>query len=362
MSFEKHGPGVEPACRMLDLFAGLGAHTFDLTWTDIDGRKQGFRPAQSVEPLRHWIPSLLRSAIQWRQNLIVRPKQAAAALVQLDDLSGAMLECVRNAAFLILMTSVGNHQAWVAVQECGPDFARRLRQGSGADPSASGATRVAGSVNFKRKYAPDFPTVQILEAIPHRTITGGELEALGLVAPEPAPVIRANRGFPDRRTKAWPSYERCLQNAPPAHCGDRPDISRADFTFCLLAIDWGWSLAETCERLLEKSSKARENGEGYARLTVQHAAAAVDRRHGRFEGIWSARSATRTPSQRQERPLEGGCGSGPALGRSRLPDFGKGRELSIPAAEAEGSGQSKGCEHSFVDARVSAEPAIALGG
>ncbi len=31
MSLEKHGPGVEQACRMLDLFAGLGVPTFDLT-------------------------------------------------------------------------------------------------------------------------------------------------------------------------------------------------------------------------------------------------------------------------------------------------------------------------------------------
>jgi len=232
MSLEKHGPGVEQAWRMLDLFAGLGVHTFDLTWTDMDGHKQRFRPAQSLEALRRWMPSWLSSAMRCRQNLIVRPKQAPAALVQLDDLGGAQLGRVRSAAFLILRTSVGNHQAWVAVRECGPDIARRLRQGSGADPSASGATRVAGSVNFKRKYAPDFPTVQILEATPHRTITRGELETLGLVAaPEPVPVIRASRGFPDRRSKAWPSYERCLQNAPPTHRGDRPDVSRADFTF-----------------------------------------------------------------------------------------------------------------------------------
>lgn len=299
MSLEKHGPGVEQAWRMLDLFAGLDVHTFDLTWIDIDGHKQGFCPAQSVETLRSWIPSLLRSAFQRRQNLIVRPKRAVTALVQLDDLGEAMLARVKSAAFLILRTSGGNHQAWVAVQECGPDFARRLRKGSGADPSASGATRVAGSVNFKHQYAPDFPTVQILEATPHRTITRGALEALGLVAaPESVPAIRAGRGDPYRRPKAWPSYERCLQNAPPTHNGDRRDVSRADFTFCLLAIDWGWGPAETCERLLEKSSKARENGKGYAWLTTQRAAAAVDRRRL--------------------------CGGGPALGRGRLPDFEKG--------------------------------------
>ena len=74
-----------------------------------------------------------------------------------------------------------------------------------------------------------------------------------------------------------------MQNAPPAHRRDRPDVSRADFTFCLLAIDWGWSIEETWRRLLEKSPKAGEHGEGYARLTAQRAAAAVDRRPGRLK-------------------------------------------------------------------------------
>jgi hypothetical protein len=384
---------------MLDLFAGLGVHSFDLTQTDMEGHKRGFRPAQSVAALRRGMPSLLKSAIQCQHNLIVRPRGTTAALVQLDDLRGITLERVRSAAFLILTTSAGNHQAWVAAQQCGPDLARRLRQASGADPSASGATRVAGSVNFKRQYAPDFPMVQILEATPHRTVTRGELEALGLVAaPDPVPVIRPGRGFPDRRAKAWPSYERCLQNAPPAHHSDRPDVSRADFTFCLLAIDWGWSIAETRERLLEKSSKARENGEGYAQLPAQRAAAAVDRRHGTLEGMklparahspgadlrgcesapevglyrsrepgghpaeasgWSARRSAVSTSQAQEEPPEGGR---PALGRSGLLDFEKAGGLSRPAAAAEGPGSGAGGEHSFVDARVSAEPAIALGG
>jgi len=176
MCLEKHGRGVEQAWQMLDLFASLGAPTFDLTRTDMDGHKRSFRPAQSLEALRRWMPSLLSSVTQWQHNLIVRPKQSTAALVQLDDLRGTRLERVRSAAFLILTTSAGNHQAWVAVRECGPDFARRLRQGSGADPSASGATRVAGSLNFKRQYAPNFPMVQILDANPQRTVTQGELK------------------------------------------------------------------------------------------------------------------------------------------------------------------------------------------
>lgn len=283
MGIEKHGRAVAQAWQMLDLFASLGVHTFDLTRTDMDGHKRGYCAEQSVAALRRWMPSLMRSAIQCRHNLIVRPKGATAELVQLDDLDGTMLERVRSAAFLILTTSAGNHQAWVAVAEGGPDFARRLRQGSGADPNASGATRVAGSVNFKRPYTPDFPTVQILEGTPRRIVTRGALEAAGLVAaPDPIRVLGPVRAGPNGRAKAWPSYERCLQNAPPAHRSNRPDVSRADFTFCLLAIDWGWSIEETCGRLLENSRKARENGEGYARLTAQRAAAAVDRRGGKF--------------------------------------------------------------------------------
>ena len=283
---EKHGRGAEPAWRMLDVFASVGVQSLDLTRTDMDGHKQFYRAMQSVEALRSRMPWLMRSAIEGRHNLIVRPRGGGAAeLIQLDDLSGDGLERVRDLAFLILQTSTGNHQAWLAVRECGAEFSRRVRRASGADLSASGATRVAGSVNFKRRYAPDFPTVQILEATPQRIVTGCELEAMGVVAtPDPIPAVRSFRAWPKGRGKAWPSYERCLQNAPLAHRSDRPDISRADFTFCLLAIDWGWSTEETCERLLEKSTKARENGKGYAWLTAQRAAAAVGRRSGRFNG------------------------------------------------------------------------------
>ncbi len=279
MTEEKHGRGVEQAWQMLDLFAGLGVHSFDVTRTDVDGYKYDYRAAQNLEVLRRGTPSLLGAALERRQNLIVRPRGARAELVQLDDLDESGLERTRSVALLILATSPGNHQVWVAVRECGPDWARRLRQASGADPSASGATRLAGSVNFKRRYAPGFPTVQILEANPRRVVTRGELEAAGLVtAPAPIPAIRPARVHRTWGTKAWPSYERCLQNAPPAHRSDRPDISRADFTFCLLAIDWGWGLEETCQRLLENSSKARSDGPRYARLTAERAAAAVARR------------------------------------------------------------------------------------
>jgi hypothetical protein len=264
---------------MLDTFASLGVSAFDLTRTDMDGRKRSFRAAQSGEALRRWMPSLMESAAHYRDNLIVRPRDAAAELVQLDDLSAAMLEPLSSYAFLILRTSVGNYQAWLAVRGCGSDVARRLRRASGADPSASGAARLAGSMNFKRKYAPRFPTVVLRKAIPERIVMGSELATLGWVsAPDPIPAIRPDPVCSPWSAKIWPSYERCLQNAPPAHHCDRPDVSRADFTFCLLAIDWGWSIEDTFKRLLEKSSKAQQKGEAYARRTAQNAAAVIDRR------------------------------------------------------------------------------------
>ena len=223
--------------------------------------------------------------------------------VQLDDLDAAGLGRVGETAFLTLETSPGNHQAWVAVSglqssEEAKDFSRRLRKGSGADHSASGATRVAGTSNYKRKYAPNFPVVRIGATVPGRIVTKDRLEELGLVAPaEPentTPVFTAragqgNNGYQrSRGTKAWPDYARSLAGAPPRRDGSGPDQSMADFTWCMTAVDWGWSIEDTAAKLVEVSEKARERvrhkDEGYALITAQNAAAAVernDRKRGR---------------------------------------------------------------------------------
>lgn len=279
MNTEKHGRGAwSQAWRMLDTFARLGVHAFDVTLTDIEGCKRGYRPAMNLERLRSWLPTAIESAAQHQHNVIVRPKRTTAELVQLDDLSEAGLERVRSVAFLVLATSAGNYQAWIAVRESAPDLARRLRQGIGADRCASGATRVAGSINFKLKYAPNFPLVALLHVAPQCTVTQTQLQGLGLVNITEACLSKPAHVGSGWQARRWPSYARCLQNAPCAHQSNRPDVSRADFTFCLLAIDWGWSPEETLERLLMESDKARRNGAAYAQLTVQRAAAAIHRR------------------------------------------------------------------------------------
>jgi hypothetical protein len=266
---------------MLETFASVGVTDFDITHTNIDGEKRGFRPRQTLQQVRTSMPHLVTFAAQRKNNVIVRPHSSIAQLVQLDDLDASAVERITPVAFLVLATSPGNHQAWVAIAPPAvADLPRRLKRGTGADLTASGATRVAGTANFKRKYEPEFPIVAILDATPGRTVNAEQLEQLGLVVP-PDPGRPAPASLPSRATsRAWPSYERCLESAPRARDGDRADVSRADFAWCLLAIDWGHDPHVTAARLMQKSSKARENGEAYARLTAERAAAVVMRRGG----------------------------------------------------------------------------------
>jgi hypothetical protein len=272
------------ALDMLDAFASVGVRAFDVTLTDIKGDKipRGFQANRGVDQLRASIGPQLEAAARARENFIIRPRSTTATLVQLDDLSAEAAAAIARYAFMVLCTSPGNFQAWVAVKDAPPDFARRLRKGAGADPSASGATRISGSLNFKTKYAPAFPLVEITEANAGRITTADELTSAGLVAPAEEPPARAFlRVSPARRAgkaKRWPSYALCVQNAPPVHQGERPDISRADFTWCMMSIDWGHGVEDTARRLMEESTKAQENGESYAMQTANRAAAAVARR------------------------------------------------------------------------------------
>ncbi len=274
--------GAAQAGAMLDAFASVGAQRFDLTWTDASGSKVGFRGNRTLDQLRPALPAILQEAAGRHLNVIVRPRSTAAALIQLDDLDEATAQRLRPVSFLVLRTSPANYQAWVAVADADADFARRLRKGVGADPAASGATRVSGSLNFKQKYAPAFPRVETVHASPGRVVTRAELEAFGIAAPLEKTCPAQARPARCRPTpRGWPSYQRCVENAPAVRGGERPDISRADFTFCLLALDWGWTIVETAARLVQESDKAQENGEIYALRTARNAAAVLERRGGR---------------------------------------------------------------------------------
>jgi hypothetical protein len=162
--------GHTEARAMLDVLVSVGAARFDVTWTNAAGDKERFRRNVSPAELTRTLPEILSDAIRRQRNLIVRPHGPRVSFIQLDDLKADKLLPLAPAVFLTIETSPGNFQAWLALPGMeDKDFARRLRKGTGADTTASGATRVAGSLNFKEKYAPHFPRVAI------HTARGNEL-------------------------------------------------------------------------------------------------------------------------------------------------------------------------------------------
>jgi hypothetical protein len=101
---------------------------------------------------------------------------------------------------------------------------------------------------------------------------------MGIVAaPEPVYVAAATPFRVSSAGRSWPDYERCVLGAPTKHGENKPDISRADFFWAMMAAQRGHSINEIAARLMEVSSKAKENGEQYARLTAENAAAATER-------------------------------------------------------------------------------------
>jgi hypothetical protein len=299
------------ALRMLDTFASCGAQSFVVTKTELewpDHKQVKWGKTYSVEDLRQKLPAMVRTAgvrqrmtvpeegtVMAGENLIIRPIGKNTAFVQLDDLSAEQLDRVRPAVFIIHATSPGNYQAWIAVsgvpegKEQFKEFTRRVRKAVGGnDKSASHATRVAGTENFKLKYAPTFPTVTIQETHPGRIMTPEQLEALGLLAP-PEPVKATALRFTRRaekdigKARQWPSYEKALAGAPVGDNG--PDRSRADFWFSYLALQRGWSAEETEAKLVEVSEKAQERARGgdagYVHVTVENAAAWLERNRQR---------------------------------------------------------------------------------
>ena len=235
-------------------------------------------------------------ATERQDSIIIRPISKTLTFIQLDDLDAAGLKQGRGGHFSHAADSPRNHQAWIAVsgiarKEEAKDFARRLRKGAGADPAASGATRVAGTVNYKRKSEPDFPTVQILEAHPGPIVTKEQLQARGLVTAAETESVAGGLSLKPRPTGPsqyrsrtagkWPDYAMSPGGAPPNRDNTGPDRSMADFSLCMTAIDWGWTIEETAVKLLEVSERAdqrnRLGDEDHALIRAQNAAATVER-------------------------------------------------------------------------------------
>ena len=308
---------ADEAQRMIDAFASVGANRIHVTKTDINGIAQ-WGKAYSLEDLRRVLPPMVRVAGQLEDcdilekktkrvlgrtraggNLMVRPFSDTTAFIQLDDLTEEKLERVRPVSFLTVRTSPGNQQAWIAVPAFATaqgrkDFISRVKEQVTSDVAASGSVRLAGTSNFKPKYIGNFPQVAIIDTAPGRMTTPEALEALGLVtppkpyqAPAVVPFTPSLKHSRSGKEPEWPDYGLCLQKAPRAGEGG-PDRSKADFFWCMMAAQRGWSAEAIANKLLEVSEKAQEKArfhdEGYALVTAQNAADAAERGRKRGRG------------------------------------------------------------------------------
>jgi hypothetical protein len=294
------------ALAMLTTFASVGARSFDVTLLDTEGKEQGYQSNRSLEELRRSMGRRLEAATGEQLSIVIRPRSTTATLIQLDDFDQVKAERMEPYAFLTLRTSPGNFQVWLAVTdaptepEAAKQFKTRVRRGAGADLFANGATRIAGSLNFKKKYAPAFPCVEITRSNAGSVTTVAALEQAGFVAPvEPLPpasvppeLSRPTRKVTGEKPRYWPDYQQALRGAPRKPDGT-PDRSLADFMFCKWAIERGHGTDDTAAKLLEVSDRARErlklkDDTGYTTVTAKNAEKAVERDRGRRPVLKSA--------------------------------------------------------------------------
>jgi hypothetical protein len=302
--------GLGEAQRMLEAFDSVGATNVDITWTNAAGDPRRPRTLKralqslggklpepknpdwlnsvhiegiAIGDLARTLPAMLDTANAERLNLIVRPYGDGVTLMQLDDLSREKLARVAPAMFLSIETSPGNFQAWLAIAGSeDKEFTRRVKRAADADMGASGATRIAGSVNLKQKYAPNNPRVAIREMQPGHITNAAKLEGLGLVAPpeEFAPLPATPARFDNRGGRILPSYEVAVGYAPMNRAGTDKDYSAADIGWCITAIRRNFTVEEATAMLLEVSEHARHpsNGKRYAERTASKAAKYVAER------------------------------------------------------------------------------------
>lgn len=273
-------PTLTHAFQMLEAFESVGTKFFGVTY-----KKEGEPPQfkrLAIGLLKASLASRLRTCEANGASFIVRP-YPDDELVQLDDLDSKGITQVIDYAFLVIQTSQNSYHAWLRVENVTREIRHRLNKGVGADSGASRASRLAGSRNLKPEYGPDYPRVRLVHTEPGLIVTLADIEHL--LAPKevrPAPVlppapVMARPKNPGK-ARGWPSYERCLNDAPPASEQGGPDRSQADFMFCLYAIGRGHSVEEIVQQLMLLSEKAKSKGWQYANLTAQRASEYNQRR------------------------------------------------------------------------------------
>ena len=108
---ENNGRGDIEALKMLDVFASVGVQFFDITHTNFEGEKRGFRPKQSLATTRTSMPHQSRTG--GRADIERRPSPAPVA-------QGHKRDCLRQTGAAqqdryIVAACVGDHQIQLSV-------------------------------------------------------------------------------------------------------------------------------------------------------------------------------------------------------------------------------------------------------
>jgi hypothetical protein len=275
-------PPDEGACAV-ELFASVGAMPAQVIVIDDSKPKKD----QAVKVFKVTTPSgFPPNYTQAKDQADARgysvAVRVAGPVVQVDDCDYHVAQLLRPFAFALILTSPGSYQAWLAAKDEADATTikarlfpalRELLPGTKANGGAGGAVRWPGTANRKpchRTPSGKYPVVEIEHAAPGRFVMPAELDAAGLLAPEPEALPPAQAISTDAR--GWPRYEDCLINPPLKTDGSgEPDMSRVDARWAYWSFLAGRTREEIAAQLLTVSAHAREGERqplAYARKTA----------------------------------------------------------------------------------------------
>jgi hypothetical protein len=231
------------------------------------------------------VEQFYQGTLERAYSLAVRPS-GERHFWQIDDADEKTARLLKDVAFLIIETSPGNFQIWLALsdevdlsdreeKEWWKEQRNRLIRRVGGNGGSYGALRWPGTFNNKPKRESEDgvrPLVQIVRANMGRVTELVELEKLNLLAPaieNPKKVVDIRPRISSTPTQ-WPSWERELSRSDIKANGE-PDHSVADAKWCKRCFEWGWSRAEVKAMLLNVSPRAKEKTNHYVELTLDRA-------------------------------------------------------------------------------------------
>jgi len=255
-------------------FESVGVISFDVSILDGSKKLRSYYGRVPVDGLRRMMPSLLHRCEKDMLNLIIRPRVGAdRRLIQLDDLNHAAVEKLREFAFRIIETSLGNYQVWLCVLGGHEETEKRLKKVAGADVGATGATRLAGLMNVKeQRRGPDrsYPRVRLIDS-EARVVSVKEIAGV-LGSDEMPPCVST----PERRSRLpMPDYQEFVNRARLSSTG-KIDRSMIDYSWAATALSRGHSVEDVTLELdrvsLKTASLSGNARESYVRRTVGAAA------------------------------------------------------------------------------------------